>query len=232
MVAFHAKGKGGIQPGTYLQVARVTKDKVISEDHREIPLSSAGAFDVFAPEKERFSVGDTIRITRKRRQGPGVKRLNNGSVYTITSITGKRPILTLDNGEKIDPATWAHFTQGAVVTSYVSQGMTVQHCFVAQSRLSFPASSPEQAYVSASRAKQRVDVFTDDLEGLRHAVSRSRPKRSALDVKARPDNQPSRQSWRAALDRVKSVAHRFATRQLERFHARLPRPQAEPEIRM
>lgn len=81
---------------------------------------------------------------------------------------------------------------GYVVTSHASQGKTVDRVFVAQGRVSFPASSREQFYVSASRAREQVSIYTEDKEELLDAVSRSDERLTATDlVNAIPQRQLS-----------------------------------------
>ncbi|MCA9216799.1 MAG: relaxase domain-containing protein [Planctomycetales bacterium] len=228
-VVFHAKGKGGFQSGDQLTVASIEHGKVIGEDGREVPLNSSGAFDVFYAQKESLAVGDVIRVTRKRREAPGRKRLNNGSLFEIKSISKKNHIITLDNGEKINPAKWQFFENGITLTSHVSQGATVNRAFVAQSSLSFPASSVKQLYVSASRAKKRVDLFTDDLPALKQAITRRQEKRSALDLTPEPQAL-TKPRLASKLSRIKQFAHSFATRQLQKFHDWLPSKSLHPEM--
>ena len=229
-VAFHARGKGGIQSGDQLTVGAVENGKVLSTTGKEIPFSSAGAFDVFEPREVSFAKGDLIRVTRKRREAPGRKRLNNGSVFQIKSI--KDGIFKLDNGEKINPNKWAFFTNGITRTSHSSQGATVSRAFVAQSSLSHGASSPEQLYVSASRARKRVDLYTDDLAGLKRVLSRSKPKLSALDIgrSETAASTPKRSNVKDRFSRLKHVAHQFATKQWQRFHDWLPSHAMQPEM--
>ncbi|MBC7853467.1 MAG: hypothetical protein IAF94_08530, partial [Pirellulaceae bacterium] len=57
---------------------------------------------------------------------------------------------------------------------------------------SFPASSREQFYVSASRARESVTVYTDDKEALREAISHSDERLSAMDL-FHPEHE--RQEW-------------------------------------
>ena len=63
-----------------------------------MPLSSAGAFDVFESRDIAVAVGDVIRITRNRRAQPGQSRLVNGSSYIVHAI-GKDGSLNLGGGK-------------------------------------------------------------------------------------------------------------------------------------
>ncbi len=71
---------------------------------------------------------------------------------------------------------------GYVVTSHAAQGKNIKHhVLVGQSSLSFPASSREQFYVSCSRARQRVTIYTDDKEALLEAIDQSDERVSATE---------------------------------------------------
>ncbi|QJX01334.1 hypothetical protein FTUN_8978 (plasmid) [Frigoriglobus tundricola] len=54
--------------------------------------------------------------------------------------------------------------------------------FIAQSATSFPASSREQLYVSASRARRELTLYTSDKAELRRAVMRSDPRPAAIEL--------------------------------------------------
>ena len=227
LLAFHAKGKRGIQAGDQLKVTEVSKDKVVTEGGKVVPLDSAGGFSVYRPVTNSYAAGDMIRLTRGRRQEPGRKKLTNGSLHQIKSIRGS--VVTLDNGEKLGD-DYRFWDSGFVVTSHVSQGTTVHQCYVAASSLSFPASSPESMYVSASRAKKRVDIYTDSVDGLEQAISRYRPKQLAISVKTEQEATKQKSGFAKAVNRVKSIAHQFATKQLQRFHDLLPGPEMRQEL--
>ncbi|MCA9217420.1 MAG: AAA family ATPase, partial [Planctomycetales bacterium] len=224
VVTFHAKAPGGIQSGDQLTITKVERDKVVA-GNQEIPLESAGSFSVFLPEAAEYAVGDFIRLTRGRRQDDSHKKLANGSLHKIKSF--HKGVVILDNGEKLE-SDWRFFDHGFAVTSHVSQGTTVDRAFVAASSLSFPASSPEQMYVSASRAKRRVDIYTDSSEGLLRVISKFRPKQLATDVT--PDIAVESAKRRSKLNRIKHVAMKFATKQLDRFYDWLPNKQMQPQL--
>lgn len=224
VAVFHAKGQGGVQSGDHLTVTQVTKDKVFAEGGKEIPLTSSGAFSVFRPETSSYAVGDVIRLTRGRRQEGDRKKLTNGGLHKIRSF--RKGVITLDNGQRLEK-DFRFFDHGIAVTSHVSQGTTVHRAFVAASSISFPASSPEQMYVSASRAKKRVDIFTDSTDGLLQAISRFRPKTLASDVQPDAAVEPR---MRRHFNRIKSIARKFATNQLKRFYDRLPNEHLKPEL--
>src|SRR5262249_22489964 len=100
----------------------------------------------------------------------------------------ERGDIVLDNGWTVS-REFGHLTYGYVITSFASQSKTVDVAFVGQSSESFPASSREQLYVSASRAKRAVTIYTDDKEALREAIAQSDERVSATEFvhgKSRP----------------------------------------------
>jgi ATP-dependent exoDNAse (exonuclease V) alpha subunit len=58
----------------------------------------------------------------------------------------------------------------------------VDRVFIGQSSESFPASSREQFYVSASRGKEQVTVYTDDKHALLDAVCRADERLTATEL--------------------------------------------------
>ena len=162
VIEFITKGKGGFKAGDRLTVSEINKGNVIAESGSrpiEVPLASPNSFDVYRTVETPFAVGDMIRVTKNRRpdKKTGNKRINNGSLFQITGFDNDGSIM-LDNG-KVLPSDWGHFEHGVTVTSYGSQGKTFDEVFVAQSTMSFAASSPEQAYVSVSRvAKKCISI--------------------------------------------------------------------------
>ena len=117
----------------------------------------------------------------------GKHTLKNGMARTVAGFTPKG--IKLDNGWVI-PADAGHFRHGFVETSFGSQGRTVQRVILGMAASSAPAMNMEQLYVSASRAKQSVRVYTDSKAEIRDAVKRSSKKLAALDLRPKPPAAP------------------------------------------
>ncbi|QYO65188.1 ATP-dependent RecD-like DNA helicase [Leptolyngbya sp. 7M] len=148
-----------------------------------VPLDQAARFTVFHQRSVGLSVGDRIRITQNGFTADRDHRLNNGDLHTIKDFAANGNLL-LENGWQV-PKNYGHIALGFVVTSHASQGKTVDRVFIGQSSQSFPASSREQFYVSASRGRERVMVFTDNKEDLLDAISRSDERVSAIPPRRR-----------------------------------------------
>jgi hypothetical protein len=153
--------------------------RVLNDGKAPLPLDHPEAFQVFRRSSLRVAKGDRIRITARGKTKDQKHQLTPGKNYTIAGIS-KRGDIELDNGWVLDK-DFGHLAHGYVSTSWASQGATVDHVFIAQSGLSHPASSAEQLYVSASRGKKALTLYTDSLEALRDAVGHGERRLTALD---------------------------------------------------
>jgi len=199
VVEFHSQAKG-FRPGAQFTVTTVGRSSIAAKDEHGratiLPLRLADRFQVYTEKAIPLSVGDRVRIT-KNGKARNQKRLDNGTLSRIVSLKTDGGI-ELENGA-ILPANFCHLAHGYVVTSHASQGKTVDRVLIAQSSESFRASSREQFYVSASRGRESVTVYTDDREGLRRSIQRSDPNLSASELLQAPD--PPIHLWRAWVAR-------------------------------
>ena len=100
------------------------------------------------------------------------------------------------------PASYRQFTHGYAVTSYAAQGKTVDHVLFSDST-SRPATSAQQWYVTISRGRKGISIFTSDPEQLRTNITRSGERPLAMEL--RPAVR--KRSWLYKL-----VAKRFGER--------------------
>jgi conjugative relaxase-like TrwC/TraI family protein len=152
---------------------------------KALPRDLADRFQVYEERSFALAVGDVVRISAGGKDAAG-KRLNTGSTYEVVGFDVDGGVLLgTEPGKisrKLDGNRALHLAHGYVTTSHASQGATVQHVFVAQGAEGFAAASREQFYVSISRGKKSVRVFTDDKDALRHAIERSGARMFASDV--------------------------------------------------
>jgi hypothetical protein len=168
VLVFHQNAKG-FRKGQRVVVGR-----------ERLPLTQSAAFQAFHVHELPIASGDVLRVTQNGKTADGKHRLNNGAIYTVKNFTPSGDI-RLSNGWTISK-DFGHLAHGYVVTSHASQGKTVDRVFIGQSAESLPASSREQFYVSASRARERVTVYTDDKAALLEAVERGDDRMTATDV--------------------------------------------------
>jgi hypothetical protein len=117
-----------------------------------------------------------------------------------------------------------HFRHGYVETSFGSQGSTVQRAILAMSSASLPATNQEQMYVSASRAKERMTLYTDHKGDVRDAIQRSSKKLLASDMPvAKPkakDRQRDRKRRLTVIERVRAAWGRLMPHHAREQHQR------------
>ena len=130
-------------------------------------------------------MGDKLRFTQNGMTACGTHRLNNGAIYSLAGFSDDGN-LVLNNGWHVDSA-YGNLTHGYCTTSHASQGKTVDHVYVAQGPESNPASSAEQFYVSVSRARERVRIYTQDKTELKDAVARDGSRPAAVELQGPRD---------------------------------------------
>ena len=189
MIRYQQNAKGNMKRGSQFIVSRVEKgnvwlkntqgqEHILDKDH-------AKHFNIYEKQQIALSTGDKIRITEGGKSKNG-KRLINGSIYEVKNIQ-KNGDIELGNGMILD-AEQGNFAHGYVTTSHASQGKTVKHVLIAQSTDYGGAASAEQFYVSVSRGKKSVEIFTDDKAELRDQIQRSHQRLSAFGLlKNQPD---------------------------------------------
>jgi len=236
---------GGFKKGEVYKV--VGKDEVNNiwmtdktGKQSQLNLDDASRFNLYASQEIGLSKGDIIRITENSTTIDKKHKLNNGSLYEIDGFTREGNIRTQE-GYIIDKDR-GNIAHGYVTTSHASQGKTVDKVFIAQSSDSFSASSIEQFYVSASRGREEIKIFTDDKQNLLEAVSESNKRLSATDlIKQRQLEEEAYiqshiinniQDWgRNAIDYTMDKFHDFSERLKDNFRqAFLAIP--EPEIKL
>jgi hypothetical protein len=139
-----------------------------------IPAAVASSFDVGEARELKVAAGDWLLLQANRG-----KDFINGERVQVREIRDGRITLT-DN--RVLPAGYNAFTHGYAVTSHSSQGKTVDEVLLVASSKSFAAVNREQFYVSISRGRERVHVFTDDAELLAQRVTDSHERKAAIEL--------------------------------------------------
>ena len=184
VVRFHQNTKGGFTKSDIAKVVEkkrggVFVQKIGEEEIRRLDLSSASHFSVFNENSISVSVGDRVRLTRNAKLKSG-RRLFNGNIHTITEIS-KDGFVTLDEKHRVN-SDIGMLDFGFVSSSHASQGKTTNKVIICQSSLSFEASSLEQFYVSVSRGRDAVTIFTDSKSDLLGAVSDPSNRMLAIEL--------------------------------------------------
>ncbi|MCE0496494.1 MAG: AAA family ATPase [Methylacidiphilales bacterium] len=183
VVQFHQNAPGFTR-GQRVTVLEIKDEAVWTKDERgrelKLPLEQSGRFQVYESHTIALAPKDKIRITQNGFAADGKHRLNNGAVYQVKGFT-KDGDLKLSNGWVIGK-DYGNLAHGYCQTSHVAQSKTVDCVFVAQSMESFGASSTEQFFVSISRARESVTIYTDDKARLAEAIQSSGARMSAHEL--------------------------------------------------
>jgi ATP-dependent exoDNAse (exonuclease V) alpha subunit len=181
VIEFHQRAAGGFKSGEQWKVVgrQGASELVLERDGKKrfFSLSRPGSFNVFEPESIPLSVGDRVRITKNfKSQG---KQFRNNELHTVTRIEDGK--ITLDGAEIISRGG-LHIDQGFVITSHAAQGKTVDQVIVSVPIDSFTQVNEAQFYVSMSRGREAMHLFTDSKVALREAVTRPSSRLSPLEL--------------------------------------------------
>jgi ATP-dependent exoDNAse (exonuclease V) alpha subunit len=203
IIEFHRMTKGVVRDGKrdpkflsgeQWRVKQREGDRVIIERNgaeKELPLPQAKHFSAYRTERLALSLGDRVRITKNFmvRDREGKHRCRNNDVHTVTAIDENG--VRLSNGVSLRRGTW-HLDQGLVVTSHAAQGKTVDQVLVSVPVRAFSQVNEAQWYVSLSRARAAMFVFTDSLLALKEAVIRRSDRLSAHELLGQLRDLPGR----------------------------------------
>ncbi|WP_299765178.1 MobF family relaxase [uncultured Dokdonia sp.] len=180
----------GIIKGSVLSIIEVRNNEIIVENgggaNFKLHLSNAKDFDIYIPRAVELSKGDEIRLNKNSTDLKG-KRLNNGTTLTIGGFTTKGHIkaFTVSGKRRFEyllDRRHGNYDLAYCTTSYSSQGKTVDKVIIAQPASTFPASDQKQFYVSTSRAREDVTIYTDDKELLLDAIKVSGNRLGAIEM--------------------------------------------------
>ncbi|WP_136468930.1 MobF family relaxase [Flagellimonas onchidii] len=180
----------GLKRGGKAEIDRIEdKNVYLRSGEKEttiLDLSRAAHFDVYRKREITLSKGDEIRIT-KNSFDENKQRINNGTVLNVNSIDkeGRMTVYKKSkskNKEFILPADFGNLDYAYCSTSYIAQGKTVDHVLINQPSTTFPASNQKQFYVSVSRGREGVQIYTDDKESVLTQIQKTGDRQGATEL--------------------------------------------------
>lgn len=183
-IQFNQNAKGFKRGGIYDIMGKDAKNLILSDGTKQflMPLNDTKKFSVYEKRQIGLSKGDVIRISQNGFSENG-KRLNNGSSLTVKGFDeGGNIIANTGAQDVILGKQFRNFNYGYCSTSHSSQGKTVDKVIISQSSMSVGAASKEQFYVSASRGKSDIAIYTDNKDELKRSVAGSSQRMNAMDV--------------------------------------------------
>ena len=176
----------GIEKGEYTRVASIdsknnmlTVIRVDGTEQTYDPRRQMGV-SVYREQERAFSVGDRIQFTAPNQE----LKIANRELGSIERIAPDGAMtLKLESGHEMsfDPRRHPHLDHGYAVTSYSGQGQTADRVLIhvdtelgAKDLL-----NNRMAYVSVSRGQWDAQIFTNDRNSLKEALSRDISHESA-----------------------------------------------------
>jgi conjugative relaxase-like TrwC/TraI family protein len=195
---------------------------VIVKDGRRSTMSYRYADRIAVTKATELEIapGDRLQLKANGHSVEGA-RLHNGELVTVAGVEPAGILVVTDERgatKSLSPSQRV-LVRGYAVTSYASQGKTVDTVIVADAG-NRTATNAQQWYVGISRGRKRVVVFTPDKTELRENIQRSGDRDLALDHGPINDTTESMRAQERA-ERIRehielARRHQFFTQHLER----------------
>ncbi len=198
----------GFSKGDKLKVIGFADNGLIVENTTgkigDLRLANAKRFNLYEHKEKEFATGDIIRITKGGASViKGTKtRFDANSRYKIEGYT-KHGDFKLEGG-RILSKEFGNIDHAIVTTSHSSQGQTVDNVFIANSSKSFGlATNLKQFYVSASRGKFNIKIYTDDKQELLNQVQKTSERQTATELMEKGNG-----FWKSKMEEAIEMARR------------------------
>ena len=172
----------GFKSGSAGKLRGITdKHLLIEADNRirPVPFKELDKITVCQPKKLSLSAGDRLQLKANAKSQDG-RRFANGELVTVKEIHADGRI-ALNDGRTL-PKHYRQFVRGYAVTSYAAQGKTVDYVLFSDSAVK-AATNEQQWYVTISRGRKGVKIFTADKIQLRQNITHSGNRTLAMDMK-------------------------------------------------
>ena len=186
-VQFNQNGPG-FKRGSVWRVEHSSENGVqLKGEHDQttlLPLNRSKDFELYQSSELLLSKGDWVRLTRNGFDQQK-KRLNNGELLTVSSVNKKGELVLQNPVSKTKfrlDKNYGHLAHAYCITSHASQGKTVDEVFISQPAATFAATDAKQFYVSVSRGRNGVHIFTDHKEELMQHAQRLGDRPSAMEL--------------------------------------------------
>jgi conjugative relaxase-like TrwC/TraI family protein len=179
--------------GKCVTVANKQLDKITVCLPREIPIAG----------------GERLHL-KANRILPAGARTTNGELVTVKTVRPDGGIELADG--RILGKNFREFLPGYAVTSYGSQGKTVDHVLFSDSTIK-AATNAQQWYVTISRGRRGIRIFTPDKIQLRENLVRSGHRPLAMELGHGLSPRHANRLW----DRLHGYLLRFGQRAADTF---------------
>ena len=180
-----------IKKGSVLTVESIENNNTVTVKdkhgtHHILPIHRAKDYDVYTPREISLSKGDEIRINKNGFDSNG-KRINNSTILTVNGFTKNGDIKAVKQSAKrksgfVLDKNHSNYDYAYAITSYSSQGKTVDNVIISQPASTFLASNEKQFYVSVSRGREDVTIYTDDADELLSHIEKRGDRQGATEL--------------------------------------------------
>jgi hypothetical protein len=172
---------------------------------RPVPFLHLDKLTVCQPKELLLSSGDRLQLKANGESLDG-RKLANGELVTVKQVQPDGQI-TLDDGRVLSK-DYRQFTRGYAVTSYAAQGKTVDYVLFSDSAVK-AATNEQQWYVTISRGRKGVRIFTADKIQLRQNITHPGDRTLALDIATprAPSGQRLAMLWNRDVTWLADVRH-------------------------
>jgi conjugative relaxase-like TrwC/TraI family protein len=201
-----------VEPGSKGKLANIFKWGALVEVNGAMVAVSNRLLDritVCLPREISVTENDRLHLKANRKLAAG-GRVTNGELVTVKSVRANGEV-ELADGRVLDKS-YREFLPGYAVTSYGSQGKTVDYVLFSDSTIK-AATNAQQWYVTISRGRRGIRIFTPDKEQLRENVFRSGHRPLALEFADGFRLQPGILLW----DKLRGYLLRFGEHAADTF---------------
>ncbi len=173
----------GFKAGELARLKQITDTHLIVESDTRIALISFDHLEKLTVCQSRemaLAAGDRLQLKTNGRSVEN-RKLVNGELVTVEAVCPDGRI-ALKDGRVLDK-DFRQFVRGYAITSYAAQGKSVDHVLFSDS-LAQAATNQQQWYVTMSRGKKGIHIFTTDKEQLRENITRNADRPSVMDLLA------------------------------------------------
>ena len=178
----HAAGSGLANNGKFPDDQNGTVIVYRHGQEKPLDLDTAQNFELYATATTPVAPGDQLRITSNFRSN-GDRFINN-ELVKVLSLDEQNMVVSRDNGKEavISRRDLVHVDQGVTVTSYSSQSKGPDQMLCSAPVRAFGAVDRKQFYVTMSRARRSMHLYSDSIDGLREPVCRTGERLSAVEL--------------------------------------------------
>ena len=166
--------------GEVATLLKATPTHLLVQTERKIqrvPFKLLNRLTVCQPVEMTLAKGDQLQLKANAPSLDG-KELINGELVTVAGVNRKGQIQLKDG--RVLPENYREFVRGYAITSYGSQGKTVEHVLFSDSSVK-AATNNQQWLVTISRGTRAVKIFTQDKAQLRENVGRLGDRELAIE---------------------------------------------------